>query len=289
MLGGACQPSPRGVASDATVAASGSTERETPRAITSVTEQLRAAANAEPAAPAAAAASPAPLDAAEPLAPLEVPGFRPAVVALPRGATTRLPVLVALHGNFDRPEWQCENWQWLVRDRAFVLCPRGVPRTDAPRSWDRWTWGALGDVDREITVALAALAEAYPLHVDVERPVFLGFSLGGILGRFLAQKAPGRFPRLVLIEGGYESWPAPVVKRWAEAGGSRVLFACGQGDCLARSRQAARGFVGSGAEARVADGVGEGHSYGGKIAEAVRREVDWLVEGDPRWVFGPDR
>src|SRR5687767_8521091 len=49
----------------------------------------------------------APLSAAKGIVPLAVTGFGDAVISLPLGATEPQPIALALHGNFDRPEWQC--------------------------------------------------------------------------------------------------------------------------------------------------------------------------------------
>src|SRR5262245_9947598 len=68
-------------------------------------------------------------------------GFGRAVVSLPLGSTGKRPVVIAAHGNYDRPEWQCEVWRGIVRNRGFVLCPRGVPRPDSPSRTDiRFTY-----------------------------------------------------------------------------------------------------------------------------------------------------
>jgi predicted esterase len=214
---------------------------------------------------------------------VEVPGFRPAVVSLPLGATGRRPVLVALHGNFDRPEWQCEIWRGIVGARGFVLCPRGVPRGDVPKSWDRWEFGALARTEKELDAALAALAAAYPDHVDPGPVVFTGFSLGAILGTPIVKKSPARYPRVVLIEGGQSGWTRPRAKAFVAGGGARVLFACGQASCQASSRSAAKIVEAAGGGARVAYLGSVGHTYDGKVADAIAMEWDWLVEGDARW------
>jgi predicted esterase len=75
----------------------------------------------------AQAASMPPLVVPAPTAPLDVGGFGSAVVALPGGATRPTPVLVAVLGIGDTPEEQCSTWRDIVRERAFVLCPRGAP------------------------------------------------------------------------------------------------------------------------------------------------------------------
>src|SRR5437868_13039508 len=98
-----------------------------------------------------------PLAASSELVQLIVPDHRDAMVSVPVGATERRPLVLALHGNYDRPEWQCSVWRETMKGYPFVLCPRGVPRRDAPASADRWTYGKPADVRHEIEAALGAL------------------------------------------------------------------------------------------------------------------------------------
>src|SRR5688572_30141671 len=86
----------------------------------------------------------------EPLQELLVPGFGAAVVSVPVGTRTPRPVVLALHGNYDRPEWQCEVWRDITGGFPWVLCPRGVPRGDAPKSADRWTYTTAAKVTEEV-------------------------------------------------------------------------------------------------------------------------------------------
>ncbi len=207
--------------------------------------------------------------------PLAVDGFHPAVVSVPLGATQRAPTLIALHGNYDRPEWQCELWRYVVGPQPFIVCPRGIPRAGAPKAEDRWEYGSVDALSREIDAGLAALAARYPEHARIERPWLAGFSLGAILGRVLAQRSPARFSAYVFVEGGFEGWSPPTARRFRDQGGGRVLFACGQGACVAGARAAARTLGLD--EARVVAAPGEGHTYGGQVAERVREAWPWLL------------
>jgi len=225
----------------------------------------------------------APLAADSELIPLEVEGFRDAVVSLPIGATTPRPVVIALHGNYDRPEWQCEVWRSLVGSKAFVACPRGIPRADAPKSEDRWTYGATAKTEAECLAVLDALKQKYPEHASIERVVFSGFSLGAIQGRTIVSKHAARFRRVVLTEGGYEAWSLGLAKKWASGGVERVLFACGQTACTFGARAAARVAERGGITVRVASGGNVGHTYDGKVAAAIADEWAWLVAAEPMW------
>src|SRR5262245_18804480 len=82
-----------------------------PEAITTPTGSHSAATPSPNPQPASKSKLLPPLQAAEPMLALEVPGFRPAIVSVPTGAREPRPVWLALHGNFDRPEWQCGVWR----------------------------------------------------------------------------------------------------------------------------------------------------------------------------------
>lgn len=219
-----------------------------------------------------------------PLVDLEVEGARPAVVFLPLGATTPRPVAVALHGNFDRPEWQCEVWRGILGAHGFILCPRGVPRRDVPASADRWEYGSVGAVEKEIDAGLEALAQRYGEHVDPGPVLLIGFSLGAIYGSPIAQRRPERFPRLVLVEGGLSAWSRANAKAFAAKGGLRLFIACGQAGCLAKATALGPAFEKVGLPTRSGGHAKAGHTYDGEVSAAVAREFPWLVEGDSRWV-----
>ncbi len=279
-------------------------ERSTPPAQAKATSKsdgaARAVPSAEPAArdaapggagaglvdPAPVPAGPLPLEAPGEYLALDVEGFRPAVVAVPLGATARRPVVIALHGNYDRPEWQCEVWRGITGAHPFILCPRGIPRGDAPKSSDRWEYGALKKTAQEIDAGLLALAQRFPDHVDPGPVVFTGFSLGAILGVHIVTKAPGRFSRMVLTEGGQAGWSRTLAEKLAEQGG-RVIFACGQGSCQASSRAPRKLLESAGVGARIVSGGNVGHDYGGKVAAAIAEQWAWLVEGDARFSAAP--
>ena len=79
------------------------------------------------------------------------------------------------------------------------------------------------------------------------------------------------------------AWNATTARSYASDGGERVLFACGQPGCAADSKRAAEVPQRSGVAAKVVYGEGEGHGYGGKVAEGLAREWAWLTDGDARW------
>jgi predicted esterase len=224
-----------------------------------------------------------PLGGTDPLVALQVEGYAPAVVALPVGTTEPRPLVVAMHGNFDRPQWQCEVWREATGAYPFVLCPRGKRRTDVSKSMDRWTYVGGKSAEKELLAGLEALAVRYGEYVAAGPVVFIGFSLGAIIGKGILRRHGERFPRAVLIEGGNKRWSRASVADFAGAGGKRVLFACGQTACKHLSKRAARLFEAQEVDVKVVFGGNIGHTYDAQVADAVVAEWSWLVEGDERW------
>ena len=212
------------------------------------------------------------------LLPLPVIGFGPAVVSVPIGTLRPRPVVVALHGSASRPEWQCEEMRAFVQNRAFVLCPRGVERGDSKGDDPRFSYG--GGTEAEVDAGIDALRIVYGPLVDPGPMLYAGFSLGAILAPGIVMRDATRFPRMLLIEGGTSGWDE---HKYARDGGQRVLWACGQAGCAATATALAARFVKQSVPAKVAYAPGAGHTSGGAVAEAIHRDFDWLVEGDPRW------
>jgi predicted esterase len=225
----------------------------------------------------------APLAAHGPFVSMEVEGFEPAVVALPLGATTKRPVIVALHGNFDRPEWQCEVWRDIVSAYAFVLCPRGVRRADAPKKWDRWTYAGAKKTEAELEAGLLALRAEFGDYLAEGSVLFTGFSLGAIYGVGIIHRKPERYSEAILVEGGFKGWSAKLASDYAKGGGRRVLFGCGQAGCRTAAKAAAKVLERQGVATQVAYAGPTGHTYDGKVADAVAQNLSWITEDNPTW------
>lgn len=237
-----------------------------------------------------------PLPAGPGFAHLPVAGYLPAVVAWPavaaadgdEKAARPLPVVVAAHGSFDQPEWNCEVFQRVVRGSAVVVCPRGRLRWDTPaeprllRFYFPSTGGWLG---REVEAARKTLSETFKARVAAAPGVYAGFSQGAIMGAPLAISAPARFPRLLLVEGGHDAWTSSSAQVYARGGGKRVLFACGRASCNAGAQQAAAQLVRAGVAARVVYSPDQGHTYDGGVQKEMTAAFGWLVEDDPRFAL----
>jgi predicted esterase len=218
----------------------------------------------------------------EPFIDLPVPGFGAAVVSIPRGAAGPRPVLVATHGAGDRPEWQCEVWRGMIGDGGFVLCPRGRALGD----WPGYYYPNHFFLSDELTASLAALKERFAGRVDLDAPLFAGYSQGATMGSLVLPKHAAGFRRAVLIEGGYGhfgEWTLQSARRFHAAGGDRVILACGQGGCAQTAKRTKAVLEKAGIQTRLVYVQGSGHTYGGPMANALRDVFRWLVEEDPRW------
>ncbi len=203
-------------------------------------------------------------------------------------------MLVALHGNFDRPEWQCETWRDITQGYPFILCPRGILRRDVPAKLDRWEYSSMDQTDRELEAGLAALRKQFSQYFAPGSILFTGFSLGAILGVGILKRHPGQYGPVVFSEGGNENWSVATVRKIApiddDAGSThalRMLYACGQTDCVAKSKATSKIIERAGGEARVVSGGNVGHLYDGPVAAAIAREWQWLIQGDSRWTAAP--
>jgi len=218
-----------------------------------------------------------------PLVALDVPGFQPAVVSVPVSTKRPRPIILALHGNYDRPEWQCGVWNEVARERAFVLCPRGIPRRGAPAAEDRWEYASARAMKSEIEAAVAALRARFAEFVAEGPLMFIGFSLGAGYGAPLVQAEPELYPRAIFIEGGVSAWSVAAAKRFARAGGKRLILACGQAGCLTQVKQLGPALTRAGLDTRVGGSPSAGHTYDGPVAQVVSDNWDWLTADDQRF------
>lgn len=223
-------------------------------------------------------ASPVGLEGAGMMVDLEVPGFGAAVVAVPADGAPPHPVVVAAHANWDRPTWECNWWRRHFK-RSFLLCPRGILRDDSPSPDDpRFTYENDRALEAELDAGLAAMKSRWAGSVADGPMTWVALSRGAYLGGFIASRRPKQFPRLILVEGGQDPWTAVNAKAFADGGGRRVLFICGQGACRVQARPAAARLLHFGAEAKIEEVTGMGHGLNGDADPIIARHRDWLFE-----------
>lgn len=212
---------------------------------------------------------------------LAVKGFNAAAVVPPAGAGAR-PLVLGLHGNFDRPEWFCGAMEEVVQGRTWLLCPRGRLRRDTPREYDRWTYPSRRRLRVEIRTALAALEAKHPGRRAVGPVVLAGFSLGAIYAARFAVAEPKKYPRLYLVEGSHKVWTAANIRRFGRGGGEAVLFGCGQKWCGAASRRICKALRRHGVQCAEITVPRLGHSYGRPLTTLARPLFSKMILGARR-------
>jgi predicted esterase len=211
---------------------------------------------------------------------LRVDGYEAAYVSVPVGATSRRPIVLGVHGNNETPEAFCTAMRDIVGPKAFVLCPRGEP---SPKPLPGFIFTSPQQLALEVEAGVRAIERAYPAYVDKTALLYLGFSRGAFLSVPIISTEPSRFPRAILIEGGQDAWTDDRVRAFGAAGGERIFFACGIRDCYEDARAVAVRLQEVGVDTRVGYGREAGHVYTGPVAEELRKGIDWVTEGDPRW------
>jgi predicted esterase len=201
---------------------------------------------------------------------LEVPGFLPAVLFVPRGDAAS-PLVVATHGAGGTPEWECEYWRRLTQGRRFVLCLRGA----SMGSGGGYYYPNEHVLEAELVAAERALRSAEP-RVSTRDGLYAGFSQGASMGSAFLAKHGASFPALALIEG-FQRWNIPRARAFVRSGGRRVLFACGTKECNAVATESARWLTRGGIEARVEFAPGAGHTPAGAVLPRVEAALPWLL------------
>ena len=217
----------------------------------------------------------------------DVPGFEPAVISVPAGATEPRPVVVATHGNYDTPEWRCQDWRWIAGDDVWVLCPRGIRRNTPDGQTQRWEYRSNRVLQDELEAGLVALRAAYGAYIDDGPMLYTGLSLGAIMGVSILRRTEEPFPWAVMIEGGTE-WSSSRARGYRRAGGQRVLFICGQSWCRRESEQSIEELENVGIEARLFYQEGAGHNFDRDMIRRTQVELNWLLSGDERWIADDD-
>ncbi len=218
---------------------------------------------------------------------LEIADGNPAVVSLPIGARDKRPVAVATHGAGGRAEPHCRYWRALLGPRPFIVCPRGRRTLSIdPGTEPGFYYPGHPQLGREVEAVLAALAAKWGPWVDLDAPLYAGYSQGAGMGAMILPTHSGKFARAVLVEGGFgqfQEWNIAAAQRFRENGGKRVLFACGRPVCFELAKECAHWLELGGVEARVVYGAGAGHTNAGTVEEELRGALAWLLGGDPRW------
>ncbi len=209
---------------------------------------------------------------------LPLRGFAPSGYVEPRAPSQGpLPVLVLLHGSYDSRASQCRAWGRPGSRWGWLLCPAGLRRSDAPPTEDRWTWGKVSHMIREIRTGLNRLRQLYPGRVDVKRLTLVGFSLGALLVHEVAYFSHGMFPRLIAVEG-----VARLRQRWARRlrrrGVRKLAYLCGElTHCSSQVGRRMEYLLAAGISVKAFVIPGAGHGYGDRFEPVAERVLSWVM------------
>jgi predicted esterase len=194
----------------------------------------------------------------------------------PLGATEARPLVVAVHGAGDRPEWSCAEWRDITSAYAVIACPHGEPFGAG------YAWTSVDQLEARVRSAELEARARYGAYVDPGAPILVGFSQGARLVSIVARKHPDHWPVVVMLEGGYDETKWGFGPAFAK-GGKRVLFACSTYHCADGFTEGARSSRSAKVDARVADLGNLGHHMGPAVRSGVREQFRWLVRDDERW------
>lgn len=232
------------------------------------------ASRSEPAAPALP-----PLQAQSWLEPLPLPNENLAYVTPPLGAREPRPLIVAVHGAGDRPEWACGGWRLAASEFAFVVCPRGLAM-DA----QRFAWDSARTIAQRVQEALAAVRARYGAYLAPGAVAYAGFSQGATLAEAALLAEQDRFPLLILAEGGYNLMrDARFLSRIRERGTRRVLLVCGSARCFATAKAVRDRFERAGLQVMTAGDPLSGHNLNQRMQAALHRSFPSFVRGAAGW------
>lgn len=200
-------------------------------------------------------------------------------VSVPLGAVAARPIMVALHGGSDRPEWACGAWRGVTDAYPVLVCPRGQG------SEHSLSWHSSEDTARRIERAIAATKKILPEWVrDSESIVLAGFSMGAVQAALLARKDPMRYRQLALGESAYNPESSiQFAAAWARGGGERLLLSCSLRSCEAPYEASARNAAKHGIAVRLNMARTNKHNIDDPVVRSIRRDWPWLVANAPGW------
>jgi len=205
------------------------------------------------------------------------------VATPPLGTTQKRPIIVAVHGAADRPEWACGGWRIGVEAYPFVVCPGGLPMGQ-----ETYAWAGTKSIAAAVDRALNALRDQFGQYCLEGSMIYAGFSQGAILAAPYLIENANRFPVAVLGEGGYGFTASDgFAQGYYKAGGRRIMLLCGTRWCTAHAHRARRTLERAGLRVVVAGDPQAGHNLNGAMQQAIRDHWHELVAGLAGWETYP--
>jgi predicted esterase len=210
------------------------------------------------------------------LQPLEDEGRGVGVVAIPLGARTKRPLVVAVHGAGSLPEWMCSAARAGLGSHPFVVCPHSLANAGTLASW-----ASPEELATAVERAVRAAVARFPEYVDTTEAMYFGHSQGAMIAPTALAKTGLHFRYALFFEGLPPD--APTAKALLlRAHVERFLLVSGQGGWSQGHERLAKSFRGTSMASKHVHG-NFGHFFNEEVFAAMRRELPWLVEGAPAW------
>jgi predicted esterase len=202
-----------------------------------------------------------------------------AYIMPPIGAREPRPLMVAVHGAGDRPDWACGGWRLGANEYPFVVCPQGL-KFDS----QRFAWDSPSTIARRVQAAIDAARARFGPYIADGPIIYAGFSQGATMAGATLLEQPNRFPVVALAEGGYNLLRDPTfLAKLRAAGTTRLMIVCGSPACFVTARSVQSGLGRVGIEAFTAGDPLSGHNLNQRMQTALRGALPQLTAGLPNW------
>jgi predicted esterase len=212
---------------------------------------------------------------------LAVDGFEPSVMRLTDDHRPA-PLFIIAHGAGGQAQWHCAQYATMLGPSAALLCLTGkrIVTRDPTRGYYYPDHHWLLD---ELLAAHASIHASHSSALLGSGGVYIGYSQGASMGVLAVAPHGDLWPRLALVEGGFDTWSPRLAHAFYGRGGQRVLFVCGTEHCRKGAIQSVTTLERAGVTARLLTATHAGHRPDGPVAARVKEGLSWLLQGDPRY------
>ena len=216
--------------------------------------------------------------------PLPLPEGNLAYIMPPIGAREPRPLIVAVHGAGDRPDWACGGWRLGANEYPFVVCPQGL-KFDS----QRFAWDFPSTIAHRVQAAIDAARQRFGPYIASGPTIYAGFSQGATLAGSVLLEQRDRFPVVALAEGAYNLLrDQTFLQKLRAEGTNRLMIVCGSPACFVTAQAAQGGLSRAGIEAFTAGDPLSGHNLNQRMQNALRASFPRLIAGLPNWSGYPE-